>query len=90
MTELVALLPLIQLPDGVGPCTALLRGEAEVAEAVLGILVLAKSGRRGALARSPWQGLVRVHGRELVLGWWCATREGILSGWRAGKQENNK
>ncbi len=81
MTELVALLPLVQLQDCVGPQAALLRREAEVAEAVMGILVLAKSGRWGALARSPGQGLVCIHGGELVLGWWCATREGVLSGW---------
>ncbi len=83
MTELVALLPLIQLPDSVGAWATLLRGEAEVAEAVLGVLVLAKSGGRGALPRSLWQGLVCIHGGELVLGWWCATREGVLSGWGA-------
>lgn len=83
VTELVTLLPLVQLPDRVGPWAPQLRGEAEVAQAVLGILVLAKSGRRGALARSPWQGLVRVHRCELVLGWWCATRQGVLSGWWA-------
>lgn len=76
----MALLPLVQLPDGVGPWV---RGEAEVAEAVLGVLVLAKSGRRGALARSLWQGLICIYGSELVLGWGCAPREGVFSGWGA-------
>lgn len=77
MTELVALLPLVQLPHGVGPRVG---GEAEVAEAVLGVLVLAKSGRRGALARSLWQGLICIYRGELVLGWWRASRESVLSG----------
>lgn len=83
MTELVALLPLVQLQDRVGPLGPLLGGEAEVAEAVLGVLVLTKPGRWGAVARSPGEGLVRVHGGELVLGWRRATGEGVLSGWGA-------
>ena len=83
MTELVTLLPLVQLPDGVGPWASLLRGEAEVAEPVLGVLVLAKSAGWGALTRSSWQGLICIHRCELVLRWWCATREGVLSGRRA-------
>lgn len=61
-----------------------------MAEAVLGILVLAKSGRWRALARSPWQGLVCVHGGELVLGWGCSTREGVLSGWGAVEKGTQK
>lgn len=54
-----------------------------MAETVLGILVLTKSRGQGALARSLWQGLVCVNRGELVLGWWCATREGVVSGWGA-------
>lgn len=79
MPELVALLPLIQLPDSVGPWASPLWGEAEVAQAVLGILVLAESARWGALARGLWQCLVDIRGGEFVLGWRCATREGVLS-----------
>lgn len=90
MTELVALLPLVQLPDGVGPWASLLRGEAEVTESVLGVLVLAKSARWGALTRSSWQGLICIHCCELVLGWWCATREGVLSGRRAVGWEHKR
>lgn len=61
MTKLVTLLPLVQLQDGVGLRATLLRGEVEVTEAVLGILVLAKTGKWGALARGPHQGLVCIH-----------------------------
>lgn len=81
MTVLVALLPLIQLPDSVGRWAPLIWGQAKVTQAVLGILVLAESARWGTLARSFWQGLVGVDGGVLVLRWWCATREGVLSGW---------
>lgn len=54
-----------------------------MAETVLGVFVLAKSSGWGALARCPRQGLVCINGRELVLCRWCATREGVLSGWGA-------
>lgn len=81
MTVPVALLPLIQLPDSVGRRAPLIWGQTEVTQAVLGVLVLAESARWGTLARSFWQGLVGVHGGVLVLCWWCATREGVLSGW---------
>lgn len=80
VAELMALLPLVQLPRGVGLRAARLRGQTEVAEAVLGVLVLAKSGRGGAVARSPWQGPVCVRRCELVLGWWCSSWERVLSG----------
>lgn len=49
MTKLVALLPLVQLPNHVGAGAALLRREAEVAQPVLGVLVLAESSRRRAV-----------------------------------------
>lgn len=87
MSELVALLPLVQLPDSVGPWAALLWREAEVAQAILGILVLAESAGRGALARCLWQCLVDISGGELVLGWRSATREGVLSGWGAVNEQ---
>lgn len=83
MTELVTLLPLVQLPDGVGPCGTLLWGEAEVAQAVLSVLVLANSCGRGAVARSLWQGLVCIYGGVLGLSWWCTAGEGVVSGWGA-------
>lgn len=87
MPELVALLPLIQLQDGVGPRAALLWVQAEVAQAVLGVLVLAESARWGALARCFWQRLVDICGGELVLCWRRATREGVVSGWGAVNEE---
>lgn len=83
MTELVALLPFVQLPDGVGPWATLLWGEAEVAQPILGVLVLAKSCSRGTLARSLWQGLICITGGVLGLGWWCTAGEGVLSRWGA-------
>lgn len=76
----MALLPLVQLPYGVGLRATRLRGQPEVAEAVLGVLVLAKSGRGGTVARSPWQGPVCIRRCELVLGWWRWSWEGVLSG----------
>ena len=80
----MTLLPLVQLPDGAAPLAAGVLGrEAEMAEAVLGVLVLAKSGRRGTLAKSLGQSLVRVRGSELVLACWCARGERVLSGWGA-------
>lgn len=81
---LVALLPLVQLPDGVGPRVG---GQPEVAEAVLGVLVLAQSAGGGALAGRLWQGLTCVDGRELVLGRRRAAREGVLSGWGAVEKQ---
>lgn len=86
VAELVALLPLVQLPHGVGRRPPLIWRQAEVAEAVLGVLVLAQSGREGALARSLWQRLVGVQGAELVLGGGRAAREGVLSGGGAARK----
>lgn len=80
MAELVALLPLIQLEDRVGTRAALLWVEAEVAQAVLGVLVLAEAAGGGALARCLWQCLVDICGGELVLRWRRAAREGVVSG----------
>lgn len=85
MTELVALLPLVQLPDGVGPWGTLLWGEAEVAQAVLSVLVLANSCRWGAVARSLWQCLVCIEGGVFGLSWRCTAGECVLSGWGAVK-----
>lgn len=87
MTELVALLPLEQLQDRVGRRAALLRGQTEVAQAVVGILVLAKPCRRGAVAGGLWQRLVFVHGGELGLGRRRAAGQRVLSGWRAEDKE---
>lgn len=88
MAELVALLPLIQLPDSVGPWAALLWVEAEMAQAVLGVLILAEAARWGTLARCLWQCLVDICGGELVLCWRRATREGVVSGWGAVNEKH--
>jgi len=92
---LVPLLPLVQLPHGAGPRVGThvgsrVGGQAEVAEAVLGVLVLSEPGGRGALAGGLWQRLVRVWCGELVLGRWCATREGVLSGGGAEERRNTR
>lgn len=81
----MTLLPLIQLQDGVRAAGALFRREAEMAEAVLGVLVLTESSRRGALLRGSWRSLVCVHSGELVLRWWRMTREGVVTRW--GKRQ---
>lgn len=81
----MTLLPLIQLQDGVRAAGALFRCEVEMAEAVLGVLVLTKSSRRGALPRGSRRSLVCVHSGELVLRWWRTTREGVVTRW--GKRQ---
>lgn len=88
MAKLVALLPFVQLPHGAGHRARLLRCEAEVAEAVLGVLVLSLAGGRGAMAGRLWQGLVGVLG-ELGLGRGGAAGQGVLSRRRA-RRENSR
>lgn len=82
----MALLPLIQLPDGVSPRSTLFWGQAEVVQTVLGVLVLTVSGSTGGL----WKGLVHICRCELVLGWWRSTWEGVLSGGGAKKKMSFK
>lgn len=81
----MTLLPLIQLQDGVGAAGALFGCEAEVAEAVLGVLVLTESSRRGAVPRGSRRSLVCVYSGELVFRWWRTTREGVVTIW--GKRQ---
>lgn len=80
MAKLLALLPFIQLQHSVGPLGPPVWGEAEVVQAVVGVLVLAESAGLGAMAWRFWQCLIGIHRCVLVLGWWRSTGEGVLSG----------
>ena len=100
VSVLVALLPLVQLihrattTDSTSTTTAWpaqLRGEVEVAEAVLGVFVLTGAGSggcsmRGAGARGLWKGLVAhlPRGGELGQGGGGAAGEGVLLGRGSG------
>lgn len=85
----MTLLPFVELPHSGAPRAHSLPGqgarlgvwcEVEVAEAVLGVLVLTvASGSWGAVAGSFWQGLVGLHPAELGLRWRGTTREGAFS-----------
>lgn len=76
----MALLPFVQLPHSVGVWAAKIRAQPEVAEAVLGILILSKPGRGRAMARSYWQGPVRIYRcGQLVADWWSTAWECVLS-----------
>lgn len=87
MAEQLALVPFVQLPDGFRRLPSNTWGDAEMAQAVLGIFVLALSAGWRTLVKVFWQGLVSVCGCVFVLGWRCATWEGVLSGWGPVKEQ---
>lgn len=98
MAELLPLLPLVQLPHH--PLLgghALVRGHAEVAEPVVGVLVVAgevacdgRGAAAGREARRLWQRLIGggVHRAGFGLQWRSSPREVVLSRGSADTEEH--
>lgn len=93
MPELLALLPLVELPDGAVPVRpALLARHLQVAGAVLRVLVVARQvagrGRRAprGVAAAPRKGLVVFWEGQVLAG--TLAREGLLRGQAGGKGED--
>ena len=95
MPELLALLPLVELPHGAVPVRpALLARHLQVAGSVLRILVVARQvagrGRRAprGVAAAPRKGLVVFWEGQVLAG--ALAREGLLRGQAEGKERTGQ